>query len=145
MFREHTCFQMTFVRSKVFVAVTVAWLLCGWNNLHVISHTRPSHFSAYNVEKLGVAWGRGYFCVCVSLKTQAIIKHQQKKGGTCTVCTCTCMHMYMYCTNTVSSPILSKISCFCYSISMNDFQMYTCTCKRFSHISHRIIDWLHNT
>ena len=26
---------------------------------HVISHTRPSRFSACNIEKLGVAWGRG--------------------------------------------------------------------------------------
>ena len=26
---------------------------------HVISHTRPSRVSACNIEKLGVAWGRG--------------------------------------------------------------------------------------
>ena len=32
---------------------------CG-TNYHVISHTRPSRFSACNIEKLGWAWGRGY-------------------------------------------------------------------------------------
>ena len=29
------------------------------NIMHVILDTRPSHFSACNIEKLGVAWGRG--------------------------------------------------------------------------------------
>ena len=30
---------------------------------HVTLDTRPSRFSACNIEKLGVAWGRGYFDV----------------------------------------------------------------------------------
>ena len=28
---------------------------------HVILNTRPSRFSACNIEKLGGAWGRGYY------------------------------------------------------------------------------------
>ena len=31
--------------------------------MHVILDTRPSRFSACNIEKLGVAWGRGYCTV----------------------------------------------------------------------------------
>ena len=34
----------------------------------MICDTRPSHFSACNIEKLGVAWGRGYI-TCTSLNT----------------------------------------------------------------------------
>ena len=31
-----------------------------WNVTHVPSHTRPSCYSACNIEKLGVAWEQGY-------------------------------------------------------------------------------------
>ena len=36
------------------------YLLYRHDTAHVISHTRPFRVSACNIEKLGVAWGRGY-------------------------------------------------------------------------------------
>ena len=30
---------------------------------HKVTCTRPSHFSAFNIEKVGVAWGQGYMYI----------------------------------------------------------------------------------
>ena len=38
----------------------------GWL-AHVISDTRPSPFSACNIEKVGVAWGRGYVVPIITI------------------------------------------------------------------------------
>ena len=35
--------------------------------MHVILDTRPSRFSACNIEKLGVAWGRGYSVLAIAI------------------------------------------------------------------------------
>ena len=42
---------------------------------HVTSDTRPSPFSMCNIEKVGVAWGRGYIGTTVSMR-QANIHHK---------------------------------------------------------------------
>ena len=60
----------SYVRGRA-TAIDVHTSLCGCcclrtklkttnDIMHVILDTRPSRFSACNIEKLGVAWGRGY-------------------------------------------------------------------------------------
>ena len=49
--------------------------------MHITLDTRPSHFSACNIENAGVAWGRGYKVVLYisQYEMNGVILHQDKE------------------------------------------------------------------